>query len=319
MADAPAPSLVGTVPLTDGGPRSIAPSTVDYGRAAVCQACGAARTGDYCRDCGQHFLDGRITIRRLARDFSERFLKLERGLLGTFLGLCRGPGTLARRYVGGCRRPYVNPLSYVFVAAAASLLALPTIMGGAEDGSMMMDSANIGLAIASAGEERTPAEQAALDETMEQVIPIVLESMMETIRQLNAVFAFAAALLMAAFFRWFLGPRYTFAETAVATLYGTGHYYLLAVPLGLATVWLPNGVWVYTTLAFLLFGGLSVWTALGFYDRSWRTAGLAGVSFVATYALFSVGVMGLAGVVSAWRVVPEVREITRAVRAAHGL
>ena len=142
---------------------------------------------------------------------------------------------------------------------------------------------------------------------------------MQTMRQFNAIFAFVAALLMAAFFRLFLGARYTYAETAVATLYGTGHYYLLAVPLALATLWLPNGIWIYTALTALLFGTVAVWTALGFYGRSWATAGLSSISFVGTFILYAGGVMGLAGVVSAWRVMPEVREIALATRAAHGL
>ncbi|WP_420454849.1 DUF3667 domain-containing protein [Rubrivirga sp.] len=303
----PSLSLAEPVPTGDG--------------AAACPACGAAQVGAYCHACGQHFLEGRITIRRLVREFSERFLKLERGLLGTFVGLCRGPGTLARRYVEGCRRPYVNPLSYVFLGAAVSLLFLPLVMGGADgDYGGLAESMDLGIALASAGDpERSPEQQAVLDETMEQALPILMESMMETMRQLNAIFAFAAALLMAAFFRLFFGARTTYAETAVATLYGTGHYYLLAVPLALVTLWLPNGMWIYTGLTGLLFGVIAVWTALGFYGRSWGTAGLAGLSFVATYVLYAGGVMGLAGVVSAWRVMPEVREIAETVRAAHGL
>ena len=289
--------------------------------ASTCRACGTPQVGAYCHGCGQHFLEGRITIRRLIREFSERFLKLERGLLGTFLGLCRGPGALARACVEGCRQPYVNPLSYVFIGAAASLLLLPLLMGGTND-DPMAESMNLGmsLSVALRGDASiTPEEQAVIDAVTEQATPLLLESMMETVRQLNAVLAFAAALLMAGFFRLFFGSRYTYAETAVPTLYATGHYYLLAIPLALATLWLPNGVWIYTGLAAVLFGAVTVWTALGFYGRSWSTAGLAGVSFVGTYVVYAGVVMGLAGILAAWRVWPEVREIAEAAKAAHGL
>ena len=141
----------------------------------MCPACGDSQLGAFCHACGQHYLDGRITIRRLVREFSERFLKLERGLLGTFFGLCRGPGTLARRYVEGCRRPYLNPLSYVFVGAAASLLLLPVLMEGNDgDYGRFAESMDLGMAIAmSSHDEMTPEEQAALDETMHQAIPIL--------------------------------------------------------------------------------------------------------------------------------------------------
>ena len=47
-----------------------------------CPCCEAARAGAYCHGCGQHYLDGPITLRLLARQFAERFLKLERGLSG---------------------------------------------------------------------------------------------------------------------------------------------------------------------------------------------------------------------------------------------
>ena len=289
--------------------------------ASLCRACGMAQVGAYCHGCGQHFLEGRITLRRLVREFSERFLKLERGLLGTFLGLCRGPGALARAYVEGRRRPYVNPLSYVFIGAAATLLLLPLVMGGDGNGHLS-DSMDLGVAMSSAfrgNDSLTPEQQVVLDEVLEQATPILVESMAETMRQLNAVLAFAAALLMAAFFRLFFGGRFTYAETAVPTLYATGHYYLLAVPVALATLWLPSGIWIYTGLAALLFCAITVWTALGFYGRSWGNAGLAGISFVGMYVLYTGVVAGTAGVLAAWRVMPEIRALADAAKAAHGL
>lgn len=288
----------------------------------ACLHCGADRLGDYCHACGQQYAEGRLTIRGLAREFAERFLKLERGVLGTFLGLCRAPGRLARAYVEGHRRPYVNPLSYVFLGAAATLLLLPWMFEGGQDG-YLSESIDLGMAFAESmspnDRTMTPQEQAAYDDGLAQVIPLMLESLDETMRQLNAVFAFVAALIMAALFRLFFGARSTYAEAAVPALYITGHYFLLAVPLALATLWLPNGIWIYTALSSLVYAGLTVWTALGFYGRSWGTAGLGFVSFVGTYLLYTFGVMALASVVSMWRVMPEIQEIIETTKAAHGL
>lgn len=309
---------------TDPAPAVASPAAVAPAPEAPdhCLHCGANRLGDYCQACGQHYFEGRLTIRRLAREFAERFLKLERGLLGTFLGLCRGPGDLARAYVEGHRRPFVNPLSYVFIGAAASLLLLPLLFNGGASGRMAESLAwgeALGRSLNPSIEAMSPEQQAAVDEVMDRTLPLMMDAMAETMRQLNAVFAFAAALLMAAFFRLFFGGRYTYAEAAVPALYATGHYLILAVPLALLTFWLTDGTLVYTALAALAFGAVTVWTALGFYGRTWGTAALAGVSFVATYVLYTATVAVLSGGIAFWRVAPEMRAIAESVKAAHGL
>ena len=282
----------------------------------------AARVGPYCQGCGQHYLDGPITLRLLARQFAERFLKLEHGLLGTFVGLTRRPGTLAREFVEGRRRPYVNPLSYLFLGAAVSLLTLPLMLDGSGG---MSDAMAQGAAIAESFQAdrldaMSPERRAAVDEILERTLPIYGEKLEETVRQLNAVLALVFALVLAAFFRLFFGgARYTFAESAVPALYVTGHYYLLSALAALVTLGLPGGVWTYTAAAFVIFGALAVAAALGFYGRSLATAGLATVSFVATYVVFSAVVMVAASMLALWRARPEMEAIKESVKAAHGL
>lgn len=79
--------------------------------------------GEYCQDCGQHFLDGRLGIGLLARNTMEHLA--DRGLLRTVREMATDPGGVIRRYVDGQRRRYLAPHTYLFFGAALSLLSFP--------------------------------------------------------------------------------------------------------------------------------------------------------------------------------------------------
>ncbi|HZG42648.1 MAG TPA: DUF3667 domain-containing protein [Longimicrobium sp.] len=88
----------------------------------VCANCETPRMGEYCYACGQHFLEGRLTIGRLARDFIVRKLGLEGGLLRTASELTMRPHTMIRQYVDGRRQRYTNPVAYLLLMAALYVL-----------------------------------------------------------------------------------------------------------------------------------------------------------------------------------------------------
>ena len=90
----------------------------------VCSNCGAARTGTYCASCGQKFHERPLTVRRLVRDVVERVFDLDQGLLHTFWQLVIHPGTVARRYVEGLRKPYVNPIAYLVICVAVTIVGM---------------------------------------------------------------------------------------------------------------------------------------------------------------------------------------------------
>lgn len=64
----------------------------------------------------------RLTMRYLLREVAERFFNVEKGWLRTFRELTTGPGAMIRRYVEGDRKTYANPLSYLVIATAVSLV-----------------------------------------------------------------------------------------------------------------------------------------------------------------------------------------------------
>ena len=108
-------------------PTPVDPSRVllPPGTAELCRNCEAPRVGDYCHTCGQHFLEGRLSVRSLTVEFVAQKLSLQRGFLRTFWELCIRPGGMIRDYVNGRRQRYTNPVGYLTLATAASLLLRP--------------------------------------------------------------------------------------------------------------------------------------------------------------------------------------------------
>lgn len=87
----------------------------DESRPTECANCGAHREGTYCHECGQRYLKVRLNAPELWWIFTERFLDWEEGVWRTFLRMAVTPGTVIRHYLGGRRRTYLNPFSYLVV------------------------------------------------------------------------------------------------------------------------------------------------------------------------------------------------------------
>ena len=258
-----------------------------------CLNCGAERLGDYCQRCGQHHLDDRLTVRVVWREFAERFLKLERGLPAT-LGLAlRDPGALARRYVGGERRRFVNPISFLLIGSAIAVLMIPlyasqdrllndtSIPVGAQDSTAVAAQFDLGVRLAGgdptelSAEEREAAIQSSM-EAQEEFFPLYLATM----QQLYSVFSIVLALALAGLYKLFFAgrtPSYTFAETLVASCYIAGIYLLLSATL--ASLLAPFApILVGTIVSAVLVIGLAALAARGFYERTAGAAALGALS-----------------------------------------
>lgn len=242
--------------------------------------------GAYCHACGQHHLDGRLTIRRFASEFAARFLRMERGLPHTVLGLYRHPGVVAREYVEGHRRRYMNPLGYFLVAATVSLLMFNVI----EDAYVAEITETYRWQF-----EQMPASQENLQELFgEDPAAALAEKAVLIIKQFNTylgIFISAAfALLLRLLFG---GARYTFAEMLVFALFASGH---MTLTLGLL---MPVMVYVSLNAYFVLFAvGYIVFLAFAardFFGRGAGNAVLTVLAFFGGYLSFFV----LTGVVAA--------------------
>ena len=87
-------------------------------RPLSCPNCGAKRHGSYCQECGQRYMQARLTAWELWWIFADRFLDWEEGVWRTFLKMATSPGVVIRHYLGGRRKIYLNPFSYVLFCSA---------------------------------------------------------------------------------------------------------------------------------------------------------------------------------------------------------
>lgn len=90
----------------------------DEFRPLTCPNCGTPREGEYCHGCGQRFLKDRLIAKELWWLFAERFLDWEEGVWRTFLKMATSPGVVIRRFLGGQRKTYLNPFSYLLFCVA---------------------------------------------------------------------------------------------------------------------------------------------------------------------------------------------------------
>ncbi|MEM6328408.1 MAG: DUF3667 domain-containing protein [Bacteroidota bacterium] len=271
---------------------------------AVCPNCETPRLGDYCHACGQYHLDDRLTVRLLLREFARRFLKLEQGIVYTAWRSMVAPGHLAKEYVSGKRRRYVNPLSYLLIGAAIGVLLMPFYaserhMAALPDGpgdpaSQMSTGLDIGMRMN--GEDPsslTEAERqeilARSEETMAEFLPLYLETM----AQLNSVFTVALAFALAVLLKLLFSGRtqtYTLAETLVLGAYVSGAYSIVSAVTASLVALVANPA-VASMATLVLFIGFTAYAASGFYRRTWGDAALGAVAGTGALAIYLVTVV----------------------------
>lgn len=94
------------------------------GDGSVCNNCGHQPLSDYCPNCGQRAAQ-RLSTADVFRDSLDKLVELDFGLLRTLKGMLLDPGRVAREYLAGRRRHYVNPLIVLPLFYLSRLLSLP--------------------------------------------------------------------------------------------------------------------------------------------------------------------------------------------------
>lgn len=257
-------------------------ATVSNGAAApaareTCPNCDAERVGEYCQGCGQHYLRRRLTLRILWREFTERFFKLERGLLRTMREMTTDPGGMISRYVSGKRRSYLNPFSYVVIGSVLTVLMF------------QLTGVNQELAeiVRTQLYEQTSAQGTAANPAFIQLYI----DFMEMISRYSLYTTLAMALPFALLLRlWFYRSRYNIAEHFVFVLFCFGHVALFSATLYLLR-WvfnIPIGVQAVSVVSLLLYVALCSFAAFKFYgERLAAVLKIAG-SFAVSYAVVMI-------------------------------
>lgn len=241
-----------------------------------CANCGADRAGAFCYVCGQRYRDERLTVRRVLRDLTARFLDLESGLLYTLYRLTVAPGTVARDYVAGQRRRYVRPATYLIVITTLLILTFSMV------------KADYVRFIEATWLPALPDQLFRLDEGViqsDEFAATLTRWLSQGSLYLSLFMAGAFAVLV----RW-IHPRwrqrYNVAETWVFAIYASAHAFLLSLPLyGLVFLDGVDLVIRFTMLGASLIVGMTVYMAIAarqFMDGRWSTALIAGGVYLAT-------------------------------------
>jgi hypothetical protein len=95
-----------------------------------CLNCGAALTGSFCQQCGQHAHVHR-TLAAFFHDFAHGVLHFEGKIWRTLPLLAWKPGELTRRYIDGQRASFVSPVA-LFLFAVFLMFAVLSATGSAD-------------------------------------------------------------------------------------------------------------------------------------------------------------------------------------------
>jgi uncharacterized protein DUF3667 len=237
----------------------------------ACLNCNAPRMGEYCHGCGQHFLQGRLTVRGLIWEFTARKLSLEGGLVRTFVDLSSRPGAMIRDYVRGRRQSYTHPVAYLLISTMVSAFMLP----------LTKDAYLNDLRATDWGFER--AESEALVQIM-----MAFEN-----------YPTASTLLLCCFFvpllRLLFWSRVTTAESFVFALFVFGHALLLEALLKPVAVMVSTNAYdTVTDWSTILLIGLLTFSAGGFFGVRFSTFLRVGLAAVGSLLCIIFGVLVLA-------------------------
>lgn len=281
-----APTLCTMIPLETQHESRVAPNGVpaDAPLAPLpetCPNCDAERVGEYCQGCGQHYLRRRLTLRILWREFTERFFKLERGLLRTIREMTTDPGGMITRYVQGQRRSYLNPFSYVVISSVLTVLVFQV--------------AGIQQELADLIRTQLYEQTSAQGTTAPPAFIQLYIDFMATISRYSLYTTLAMAVPFALLLRlWFYKSRYNLAEHFVFVLFCFGHTGLL-VSLLYVTRWafsIPVNVQIVSFVGLFLYAAMCSYAAFKFYgERLAAILKIAG-SLVVSYAIVMVIIFG---------------------------
>lgn len=253
----------------------------------TCQNCGTALVGEYCHRCGQRHVPV-LRGQHLVRRFFESALDLEdleRGVGQTFLQAARNPGRVARRYVEGERKQFVNPIGYFLLTATITFVIFLTfretwVQGQAQVYRSMWQSMGTDPSqLFSAGSPlRTAFGWTSAEE--------IAGSMFDWFQQLQTYVGLLTCVIAGLLLRW-TGPGGTFAEIFVFELYVTAQATLF---LGLLSPLCFLGApALIGALPLLLQTGLHAYGGASFFGPGWKAILLPVLAYGASILLLLLG------------------------------
>lgn len=289
---------------------------VDEAVREQCPNCAAERweDGDYCHQCGQEFLGGRLTLWRFWHEFAERYLKLESGLWLTFREMCTDPGGVARRYIEGQRRRYTNPLGYFLLTATVLVIALtlvePIYKERMVEQTRQMNAQLYGPEAPERTEEAFTHIFPEADDPMRAYVDFYVGFQ----KQMNTYLSLVLCVVFALLLRFvFPGPAqggHTLAEMLVFSTFIVAHGILLSLPVlyGLVLANFAQSM-IAMFLGVVVYIALAAWGARAFFSPTAASSVLGGTAMLFAYLVFFVVTVTVAVTVMMWDLLVQLAQV----------
>ncbi|MCS3631127.1 DUF3667 domain-containing protein [Salinibacter ruber] len=274
------------------------PGDASSGRGVPCQNCGAPLVGEYCHQCGQRHVP-ELRVLYLVRRFLESALDLEdleRGVGQTLRRAAQNPGRVARRYVDGERREFVNPLGYFLLTATTTFLVFSFfqeawVQGQADAYEVMWQS--LGTSADEIFRSGSPFRSFGWSSTRD-----LARGIFQFFQQVQTYVGLVNCVVAGLLLRWAL-PRRSFAGTLVFELYVTAQATLFLGVLSPLFFWgAPAFI---GALPIFLQVGLHAHGAGAFFGTRWTKRLLPVCTYVASTAMLTVTSSLLtAGILTYW-------------------
>ncbi|GEM_PF-2359686 len=271
--------------MSNASERPDAPSSPD--REETCRNCGTVLIGEYCHHCGQRQVPV-LRVRHLVRRFLESALDLEdleRGVGQTFRQAARNPGRVARRYVEGERKQFVNPIGYFLLTATITFLVFLFFRGAWVEGQAKVYEStwrSLGIAPTQVFRPGSPF-RAAFDWTSAQDLA---RALFDWFQQVQTYLGLLSSVLAGLFLRWTM-PKRTFAEGFVFELYVTAQATLFLGLLGPLCFWgAPAFI---GPLPLLLQTGLHAHSGGVFFEHGWKARLFPVLAYLTSAVVITIG------------------------------
>ncbi|MEX0299898.1 MAG: DUF3667 domain-containing protein [Kordiimonas sp.] len=233
--------------------------------AVYCLNCDERLMGQFCYACGQKNTGPRLNGRILLHNLFEAITNVDSRLWRTLIDLFKNPGRVAKRYIGGERVHYLNPVQF-FLATFAVYLAFLAAVDWLEVGGL--EAVNVTF-------DNEPGEA----DTNDVMTDKLFASLEKIIVEQRDLFTFITLPIFAWLLRFlFRRDQYNFAETLsfVCFVFGTIQIYGFAIAIFQFGLGIPyNG-----SQGWVVFGIL-MQSIFGFYTMGWMRSGLmAAASFI---------------------------------------
>lgn len=179
-----------------------------------CKNCELPLRSDYtfCSNCGAKIIRNKLTFKNLWYDVTERYFNVDNTFLKTFWHLFTKPEKVIEGYIGGVRKKYLNPISYLGIALSLSGILVFLIKN------FFIEAINF-------------------DENFQGATPAFAEKWKDITFDYSSLFFISyVPLITISAFLVFNKRKFNFTEHFIAGIYLLAHYSIVSFPISFTSL-----------------------------------------------------------------------------------